>query len=106
MSVTSMKPSEAEDVSEERRTSATSGKISRKKDAGGEGGNLTPKKDKKLKAGTSGGGRVKTRPSAPSVQPLVEPIDRSVVASTILMSMHIQQTVWCRVDHSRITPAN
>jgi len=86
MSMTSMKPAEEEvsDVSvhggKERRVSALSTKGSRKQDkkeAAGEGGTLTPKKEKKLKPTAAGTGRLKNKPSAQSVQAPADAADGS-----------------------------
>ena len=62
------------------------GKTGRKKDATGEGGSATSKKEKKLKA-QGGTGRLKNKPSAQTVQvPTAEPTDGFVASLTVIGS--------------------
>ena len=88
VSTTSVKASEADQLSElaghsgrDRRASAASVKTGRKKEASGEGGTVTTKKEKKMKAAPSGAGRVKNKPSAQNVQVSAEPADGSVCSN-------------------------
>ena len=85
VSSTSVKTAEPDDVPEvASHTGKEPGKTGRKKDASGEGGSSTPKKEKKLKAQ---GGRLKNKPSAQAVQvSAAEPTDGLVASLTVIAS--------------------